>query len=40
MSTPNVFISLLVKQKAAVLPLFLETLEAYDYPKDNMFLYI
>lgn len=40
MSTPNVFIALLVKQKAAVLPLFLETLEAYDYPKDNIFLYI
>jgi len=40
MSVPNVFIALLVKQKSAVLPLFLETLEAYDYPKDNIFLYI
>lgn len=40
MSVPNVFIALLVKQKSAVLPLFLETLEAYDYPKDNIFLYV
>ena len=40
MSMPNVFIALLIKQKSAVLPLFLETLEAYDYPKDNIFLYI
>ena len=40
MSVPNVFIALLVKQKAKVLPLFLETLEAYDYPKDNIFIYI
>jgi len=40
MSVPNVFIALLVKQKSVVLPLFLETLEAYDYPKDNIFLYV
>jgi hypothetical protein len=40
MSVPNVFIALLVKQKSAVLSLFLETLEAYDYPKDNIFLYV
>ena len=40
MSMPNVFIALLIKQKSVVLPLFLETLEAYDYPKDNIFLYI
>lgn len=40
MNTPSVFIALLVKQKATVLPLFLETLELYDYPKENIFLYI
>lgn len=37
---PNVFIAILVKQKEEVLPLFLETLENLDYPKENIFLYV
>jgi len=37
---PTVFIAILVKQKEAVLPLFLRTLEELDYPKDKIFLYV
>jgi cellulose synthase/poly-beta-1,6-N-acetylglucosamine synthase-like glycosyltransferase len=40
MSYPNVFLALLVKQKEAVLPLFLESLENWDYPKENIYIYI
>ena len=40
MEQPDVFVALLVKQKEAVLPLFLESLEAWDYPKEKLFLYI
>jgi len=40
MTQPNVFLALLVKQKEAVLPLFLESLNDWDYPKENIFIYI
>ena len=40
MTQPNVFLALLVKQKEAVLPLFLESLNNWDYPKENIFIYI
>jgi|688.fasta_scaffold161303_1 hypothetical protein len=40
MEQPDVFVAVLVKQKEAVLPLFLESLEAWDYPKEKLFLYI
>lgn len=40
MTQPNVFLALLVKQKKAVLPLFLESLNNWDYPKENIFIYI
>jgi len=40
MTQPNVFLALLVKQKEAVLPLFLESLNYWDYPKENIFIYI
>lgn len=40
MTEPNVFLALLVKQKEAVLPLFLESLNNWDYPKENIFIYI
>jgi len=40
MIQPNVFLALLVKQKEAVLPLFLESLNNWDYPKENIFIYI
>jgi len=40
MTQPNVFLALLVKQKEAVLPLFLESLNDWDYPKENTFIYI
>lgn len=40
MTQPNVFLALLVKQKEAVLPLFLESLNSWDYPKENIFIYI
>ena len=40
MTQPNVFLALLVKQKEAVLPLFLDSLNDWDYPKENIFIYI
>ena len=40
MTQPDVFLALLVKQKEAVLPLFLESLNNWDYPKENIFIYI
>jgi cellulose synthase/poly-beta-1,6-N-acetylglucosamine synthase-like glycosyltransferase len=40
MTQPNVFLALLVKQKEAVLPLFLESLNDWNYPKENIFIYI
>ena len=40
MTQPDVFLALLVKQKEAVLPLFLESLNDWDYPKENIFIYI
>ena len=40
MTQSNVFLALLVKQKEAVLPLFLESLNDWDYPKENIFIYI
>jgi len=40
MTQPNVFLALLVKQKEAVLPLFLDSLNNWDYPKENIFIYI
>jgi hypothetical protein len=40
MTQPNVFLALLVKQKEAVIPLFLESLNDWDYPKENIFIYI
>jgi hypothetical protein len=40
MTEPNVFLALLVKQKEAVLPLFLESLNNWEYPKENIFIYI
>ena len=40
MTQPNVFLALLVKQKEAVLPLFLDSLNNWDYPKENIFVYI
>ena len=40
MTQPDVFLALLVKQKEAVLPLFLESLNSWDYPKENIFIYI
>ena len=38
--TPVVFVALLAKQKEGVLNLFLENLEAWDYPKDRIHLYV
>jgi hypothetical protein len=40
MTQPNVFLAILVKQKEAVLPLFLESLNNWDYPKENIYIYI
>lgn len=37
---PIVFVALLAKQKAQVLNYFLETLDAWDYPKDLIHIYI
>jgi len=38
--TPVVFVALLAKQKEGVLNLFLENLEAWEYPKDKIHLYV
>ncbi len=38
--TPVVFVALLAKQKEGVLNFFLENLEAWDYPKDKIHLYV
>jgi hypothetical protein len=40
MEQPIVFVALLAKQKAQVLNYFLETLDAWDYPKDRIHIYI
>jgi hypothetical protein len=40
MEQPIVFVALLAKQKAQVLNFFLETLDAWDYPKDKIHIYI
>jgi hypothetical protein len=40
MEQPIVFVALLAKQKAQVLNFFLETLDAWDYPKDRIHIYI
>jgi Glycosyl transferase family 2/Anp1/Sulfotransferase domain len=37
---PKVFVSILAKQKEAFLPLYLDCIEALDYPKSSIFLYI
>lgn len=39
-SEPVVFVAILAKQKEIVLPFWLECLEALDYPKDRMVLYV
>lgn len=39
-SEPIVFVAILAKQKEIVLPFWLECLEALDYPKDRMVLYV
>lgn len=40
MTLPTVFLALLAKQKEAVLPFYLRCIEALDYPKDRIHLYI
>jgi len=40
MSEPLIFVAILAKQKEAMLPAWLESMEAWDYPKDRMILYI
>jgi len=37
---PRVLVAILAKQKEPSLPLYLECIEALDYPKSSMFLYI
>jgi len=37
---PLVFVAILAKQKAKMLPEWLKSLEQWDYPKDRMILYI
>lgn len=37
---PHVFVAILAKQKAEILPSWLESLEQWDYPKDRITLYI
>jgi glycosyltransferase involved in cell wall biosynthesis len=38
--TPKVMLAILAKQKERMLPLYLERIEALDYPKSSMVLYI
>ena len=38
--SPRVLIAILAKQKAPALPLYLECIEALDYPKSSIVLYI
>jgi len=38
--TPRVLVAILAKQKEPALPLYLACIEALDYPKDSMVLYI
>lgn len=38
--SPRVLVAILAKQKEAALPLYLDCLEALDYPKSSMVLYI
>lgn len=37
---PRILMAILAKQKEAVLPFYLECIEALDYPKDAIYLYI
>ena len=37
---PLVLVHLLAKNKAKTLPLYLETMDAWDYPKDRIVLYV
>jgi len=39
-SAPRVLVAILAKQKAKALPLYLECIEALDYPKSSIVLYI
>jgi glycosyltransferase involved in cell wall biosynthesis len=38
--TPKVMLAILAKQKERMLPLYLECIEALDYPKSSMMLYV
>ena len=38
--SPKVLLAILAKQKEEMLPLYLECIEALDYPKESIFLYI
>ena len=40
MTEPTVFVAILAKQKATMLPAWLESLSKWDYPKDKMIIYI
>ena len=40
MMQPTVFVHVLAKDKQETLPYYLETLEAWDYPKDRIVLYV
>jgi glycosyltransferase involved in cell wall biosynthesis len=38
--TPRIFVAVLAKQKERMLPLFIECIEALDYPKSSIVLYV
>ena len=40
MSEPIVFVAILAKQKATMLPAWLDSLSKWDYPKDKMIIYV